>query len=230
MHVDILTAVPFAIPVDEGGLEAELTVPPDARGLVIFAHGCGSGRHSERDRQVARELRSHGFATLLADLFTDWEKRADRYSGWWRSDAVLQGERVTALIDWARSQAALAELPLALVGASTGAAAALLAAAERPESICAIVSRGGRPDLAVDRLNQVHAPTVLLVGEKDERIRRLNHEALKAMSCPARLEVVPDATHLFTEPGARAHGATRAAEWIRLQMARRAPVPASAVS
>jgi len=230
MHAATLTSVPFAIPVDEGGLEAELTVPPDARGLVIFAHGCGSGRHSERDHLMARALQAHGFATLLADLFTDWEKRADRHSGWWRSDVVLQGDRVTALIDWARSQPSLAHLPLALVGASTGAAAALRAAAERPEAIYAIVCRGGRPDLAVDRLAQVRAATLLLVGEKDERILRLNHEAMATMTRPARLELVPDATHLFSEPGAMAHVATRTAEWIRLQMARRAPAPVSAVS
>jgi dienelactone hydrolase len=230
MQADTLVPVELTIPVDEGGLEAELTVPPGARGLVIFAHGCGSGRHSERDHLIARELQERGLATLLADLFTSWERRADRHSGWWRADAVLQGRRVTALVDWAREHPSLAGLPIGLLGASTGAAAALRAAAERPEAISAIVSRGGRLDLAADALATVHAPTLLLVGERDGRIVGLNHEAMTQMTCSVRLEIVPDATHLFTEPGAMPHVATRAAEWLRLYLGRRAPVPVLAVS
>lgn len=230
MQADTLVPVSFTIPIDEGGLEAELTIPPDARGLVIFAHGCGSGRHSTRDRQIARELQERGLATLQADLFTSWEQRADRHSGWWRSDVALQGARVTTLVDWAREQPSLAGLPIGLVGASTGAAAALLAAAERPGTISGIVSRGGRPDLAAETLASVLAPTLLLVGERDARIVGLNRDAMARMSCPARLEIVPDATHLFTEPGAMAHVATRAAEWLLLHLGRRAPVPVLAVS
>lgn len=231
MQTETLVPAQVAIPIGGGWLQADLTTPSDPIGLVIFAHGSGSSRHSPRNQFVARELQSRGLATLLADLLTPPEERADQSSGQWRFDIPLLGRRVDVLIDWARQQAHLARLPIGLFGASTGAAAALLAAAERPDHVAAVVSRGGRPDLAAKALARVHAPTLLLVGERDEEVIALNRQAMAQMTGAVRLEIVPGATHLFEEEGALAHVAKRAADWFELQLARyppAAPGPAAA--
>jgi len=226
MQTEALVPAQVSIPIGGGWLQAELTTPPHAMGLVIFAHGSGSSRHSPRNQFVARELQAHGLATLLADLLTPPEERADQYTGQWRFDIALLGRRVNVLIDWARTQAPLADLPIGLFGASTGAAAALLAAAERPDHVSAVVSRGGRPDLAAGALARVHAPTLLLVGERDEEVIALNRQAMARMTSAVRLEIVPGATHLFEEEGALEHVATRAAEWFTFQLPRHRPAAA----
>jgi dienelactone hydrolase len=202
------------VPVGRARLSADLVVPERARGLVIFAHGSGSGRHSPRNQAVARALQSGGLATLLADLLTVEEEEADRFTGHLRFDIPLLGRRVVALVDWARELDALRDLPIGLFGASTGAAAALVAAAERPRDIAAVVSRGGRPDLARDALPQVVAPTLLLVGGFDTEVIELNRDARRHMQCPVDLTVVPGATHLFEEPGTLEQVAARARDWF----------------
>ena len=177
-------------------LGAELRSPPDPRGLVIFAHGSGSSRFSPRNQAVAQALVNAGFATLLLDLLTeDEETRRENVF-----DIALLDERLGHSIDWAGAQPDLAGLPVGLFGASTGAGAALLTAARSP-LVRAVVSRGGRPDLAGDALAAVTAPTLLIVGGRDEQVIELNRRAMRQMSAPVALEIVPGATHLFEEPG-----------------------------
>jgi dienelactone hydrolase len=195
-------------------LDADLSLPTSPQGLVIFAHGSGSGRHSPRNQFVARVLNTDGLATLLADLLTPAEETADRVSGHLRFNIPLLGQRLVVLIEWARQQPALRELPIALFGASTGAAAALVAAAARPGEIAAVVSRGGRPDLAGAALPHVTAPTLLIVGGADSEVIELNRWAKVRMRCPTSLEIVPGATHLFEEPGALEQVAKLAAGWF----------------
>jgi dienelactone hydrolase len=195
-------------------LEADLTVPDDARGVVLFAHGSGSSRHSPRNRMVAERLRGAGFATMLADLLTLEEERQDTATGALRFDIGLLADRVVAAVDWLRDEPATAERPLGLFGASTGAAAALVAAAHRPETVRAVVSRGGRPDLAAEFLALVRAPTLLIVGEHDELVARLNRHAAARLRAVHALETVAGATHLFEEPGALGQVAGWAAEWF----------------
>lgn len=178
-------------------LAGDLRKPPRPRGLVIFAHGSGSSRFSPRNREVAQVLVGEGMATLLFDLLTEKEagNRANVF------DIDLLAERLVQTIDWARARPDLADLPLGLFGASTGAAAALRAAADRPETVAAVVSRGGRPDLAGEALARVTAPTLLIVGGDDEPVLTLNREAEQQIAGPSRVAVVPGATHLFEEPG-----------------------------
>lgn len=202
------------IPVGREQLAADLVVPEGALGLVIFAHGSGSGRRSPRNVVVARALVGSGLATLLADLLTLEEEAVDRYSGHLRFDIGLLSRRVVALIDWARQHQVLGSLPIGLFGASTGAAAALVAAAVRPKDVAAVVSRGGRPDLAADALPGVTAPTLLLVGSLDTEVIALNQQARSRMRCPVSLELVQGATHLFEEPGTLEQVAARAGEWF----------------
>jgi dienelactone hydrolase len=197
-----------------GVLDADLTVPVDPAGLVIFAHGSGSGRHSPRNRFVAASLQQRGIATLLADLLTEAEERIDSRTAHLRFDIELLARRVVVLIDWARADQALQLLPMGLFGASTGAAAALVAATVRPGAVAAVVSRGGRPDLAGPALPNVVAPTLLLVGSRDEAVVDLNRQAGARMRAPTRLELVSGATHLFEEPGTLEHVAERAGEWF----------------
>jgi dienelactone hydrolase len=178
-------------------LEGVLTVPQGATGLVIFAHGSGSSRLSPRNIRVAQALNTRGLATLLFDLLTDWEA-ADRRNVF---DIPLLGTRVAEAIEWARSQAAVTGCAIGLFGASTGAAAALVAAARAPENVAAVVSRGGRPDLASPYLADVRAPTLLIVGGADIGVIELNEEALAQLTCERKLEIVPGATHLFEETG-----------------------------
>lgn len=189
--------------------------PGGAAGIVVFAHGSGSSRHSPRNRAVAAALRRHGVATLLADLLTAEEEDADvRGGGRLRFDIDLLARRVVGILDWLPGQPRLGPLPVALFGASTGAAAALVAAAERPARVRAVVSRGGRPDLAGAALARVRAPTLLIVGGADTEVLALNEEAARHLGGPWATHVVDGATHLFEEPGALAEVAEVAAAWL----------------
>jgi pimeloyl-ACP methyl ester carboxylesterase len=196
-------------------LDADLRVPQRAAGVVIFAHGSGSGRFSPRNRAVAAALEAGGFATLLCDLLTKTEESEDQYTRQHRFDIGLLGRRVVDAVDWAQAQPELRALPVATFGASTGAAAALIAAAERPGRVRAVVSRGGRPDLAAEALAQVEAPTLLIVGGADEVVIELNREAMRHMRCAVELQIIPGATHLFEERGALEQVAKLAAAWCR---------------
>lgn len=191
-------------------LPGDLCLPEGARGLVIFAHGSGSSRLSPRNRMVAEALCSAGLATLLFDLLTPREA-ADRRNVF---DIPLLAERVTDAIAWARHDPDVSSLPLGLFGASTGAAAALVAAAAEPEAVGAVVSRGGRPDLADGALGAVRAPTLLIVGGNDFGVIELNEAAFARLRCPKRLEIVPGATHLFEEPGALEEVVRLATDWF----------------
>lgn len=205
------TARHVRLPAGAVWLDGDLDVPADARGVVLFAHGSGSSRHSPRNRAVADALRRRGFATLLFDLLTPEEDR-DRAR---RFDIALLARRLSAALDRVRGEAGLAGRPVGLFGASTGAAAALQLAAARPEAIAAVVSRGGRPDLAgPDALRAVRAPTLLVVGGDDTELLALNRAVQGAIGPHARLAVVPGATHLFEEPGTLEAAATLAADWF----------------
>src|SRR5215510_5800556 len=210
-----------AVRIPDGAelLDGDLHIPVDARGLVIFAHGSGSSRFSSRNRQVAEFLNRGEFATLLLDLLTPAEERVDVRTAEYRFDIPRLGRRVVAATDWANAHPGLRELPIGYFGASTGAGAALIAAAERPNA-AAVVSRGGRPDLAGDALPRVTAPTLLIVGGDDEPVIELNEWALERLgSSVKRLEIVPGATHLFEEPGALEEVARIAAGWFTRYLA-----------
>jgi putative phosphoribosyl transferase len=196
------------LPLRGMNLAAVITVPHNATGVVVFAHGSGSGLHSPRNQYVASVLNDAGLATVLADLLTPDEERRDQRTAEVRFDVGLLAERVCRVVDWVDMYG------VGLFGASTGAAAALRAAAERPEIINAVVSRGGRPDLAADALERVQAPTLLVVGGRDETVLELNREAYERLPCEKRLDVVPGATHLFEERGALEQVATLAADWF----------------
>jgi dienelactone hydrolase len=195
-------------------LDADLRLPADPVGTVVFAHGSGSSRHSRRNREVAEVLAAGGFATLLLDLLTPQEESLDQFTREFRFDIGRLGRRVVAAIDWVSEQAELRAMSVGCFGASTGAAAALMAAAERPELVSAVVSRGGRPDLAADALPRVLAPTLLIVGGADAPVVQLNEEARQRMRAKVRLEVIPGATHLFEEPGALDQVSRLAVEWF----------------
>ena len=202
------------VPVGTTTLNADLRVPSRATGLVIFAHGSGSSRFSRRNRQVAEFLGDRGFATLLLDLLTAEEEAIDEETAEYRFDIGRLGPRVSAAADWAETRADVGGLPIGCFGASTGAAAALIAAADRPATIAAVVSRGGRPDLAGDALARVEAPTLLIVGGYDEPVIDLNRDAMRQMHAHVELEIVPGATHLFEEPGTLDRVADLAAGWF----------------
>ena len=202
------------IPVAGVVLAADVVVPEHPRGVVIFAHGSGSSRHSPRNRYVAEQLQDAGLATILADLLTREEELADARTAALRFDIGLLAERVAGVTDWIERFEPVAGLRIGSFGASTGAAAALVAAAERPQSIKTIVSRGGRPDLAGESLPAVHQPTLLIVGERDTPVIELNIEAMRRLGCDAELEIVPGATHLFEEPGALERVAVLARDWF----------------
>lgn len=195
-------------------LEGSVAMPEHAAGVVVFAHGSGSSRLSPRNTAVARDLNARGFATLLFDLLTELEAE-DRSNVF---DIELLGKRVGEAVLWARRSPQLESLPIGLFGASTGAAAALVAAANAPEEISAVVSRGGRPDLAGAFLPLVRAPTLLIVGGADLGIRELNEQALEELTCEKRLDIVPRATHLFEEPGTLEVVVDLAASWFRAHM------------
>jgi pimeloyl-ACP methyl ester carboxylesterase len=203
-------------------LAADFAAPPRPQGLVIFAHGSGSSRFSSRNRQVAETLYVRGFATLLLDLLTAAEESVDVYTAEFRFDIPRLAERVQAAAEWSRTVPEIAELPLGYFGASTGAAAALMAAAERPDLVHAVVSRGGRPDLAGMWLSRVHAPTLLIVGAADREVLDLNREAMRRMASHVELHVVKGATHLFEERGAMEEVERAAGEWFERYLEHRA--------
>jgi dienelactone hydrolase len=195
-------------------LTGDLVLPDAARGIVCFAHGSGSSRHSPRNREVAGVLQHAGLATLLMDLLGEDEERVDRVTAELRFDIPLLGRRVTAAIDRLGERADTAGLPLGLFGASTGAAAALMAAAERADRVRAVVSRGGRPDLAGDALPAVRAPVLLIVGGEDRQVLGMNERAAAELTAEHRVLVIPGATHLFEEPGTLEAAADAARDWF----------------
>jgi putative phosphoribosyl transferase len=203
-----------SIPVGPVALDADLTLPSGAEGLVVFAHGTGSSRHSPRNRFVAGELADAGLATLLLDLLTADEEERDLATGELRFDIDLLAERTVAAIDWVEGESATARLRVGVFGASTGAAAGLIAAAERPERIRAVVSRGGRPDLAARALERVSAPTLLIVGSGDPLVIGMNRDAMRELRAETQLEIVAGASHLFEEPGALEQVAELARGWF----------------
>lgn len=207
--------------VDSVTLEGDLTIPDQAEGIVLFAHGSGSSRHSPRNRFVAELLQGQGLATLLFDLLTPDEEIIDRQTRELRFDIELLAERLGGATAWVAEQPETENLPTGYFGASTGAAAALMAAARQPERIEAVVSRGGRPDLAGEALDQVEAPTLFIVGGNDRQVLRLNVQAASRLSLPAaekKVEVIAGAGHLFEEPGALEQVAQLAGEWFRTQL------------
>ncbi len=196
-------------------LEGMLALPGQPRGVVLFAHGSGSGRNSPRNRAVARWLQEAGLATLLVDLLTEDEERVDSVQGHLRFNIPFLSARLAACTEWRAAEPQTAGLPVGYFGASTGGGAALLAAAENPDRVKAVVSRGGRPDLAGDALRQVVAPTLLIVGAKDFPVIPLNQNALERLASPVKkLVLVPGATHLFEEPGTLEVVASLAADWF----------------
>lgn len=204
-----------SIDIEGATLEGTILFRDDAKGLVIFAHGSGSGRHSPRNRYVAEALGSQRIATLLFDLLTRREESFDQYSGEYRFNIPFLAKRLVAATRWIRSDTGTRDLKIGYFGASTGAGAALVAAAELPDLISAIVSRGGRPDLAGSALGLVRAPTLLIVGGDDEPVIAMNREALAQLRCPDKeLVIVPGATHLFEEPGKLEEVARIAVEWF----------------
>ena len=196
-------------------VEGNLALPAAARGIVLFAHGSGSSRFSPRNRYVARMLQEGGLGTLLIDLLTEEEERVDMRTREVRFDIPLLAERLVGAIDWLQEYEATRALRIGLFGSSTGAAAALMAAPRRPDAIGGIVSRGGRPDLAGAALQEVRAPTLLIVGGRDTVVITLNTQALEQLTAEKRLEIVPGATHLFEEPGALEQVAALARDWFQ---------------
>ena len=202
------------VPASGVQLEGNLVVPPSATGVVLFAHGSGSSRHSVRNQFVARRLQSNGLATLLIDLLTPQEERVDEVTRHVRFDIQLLADRLNAGIDWLAGRAETSALRVGLFGASTGGGAALVAAARDPERVGAVVSRGGRPDLAAEALPDVRAPTLLIVGGHDVPVIAMNERAMRAMRAEVRLDIVPGASHLFEEPGTLESVAELASDWF----------------
>jgi dienelactone hydrolase len=203
------------IPVGKASLEGTFRGPEGATAAVLFAHGSGSSRHSPRNRFVAESLQRAGLATVLLDLLTPEEEAVDVQTAEFRFDIGLLAYRVAEAVDWLTNASSAAGMTLGCFGASTGAAAALMAAADRPNAIKAVASRGGRPDLAGSALGRVHAPTLLLVGGMDQVVLALNREALAQLGCVHKqLDVIPGATHLFEEPGALEQVADKAERWF----------------
>ncbi|WP_405021397.1 dienelactone hydrolase family protein [Kitasatospora sp. NBC_00070] len=202
------------VPVGRSALAGDLAVPVAARGMVLFAHGSGSSRHSPRNRAVAATLQEAGLGTLLLDLLTAPEEAVDARTREHRFDIDLLTARLVAAVDWLTARPGTTGLPLGLFGASTGAAAALRAAAERPRQVRTVVSRGGRPDLAGDAIGLVRAPVLLLVGGHDRDVLRLNRAAAAQLTVPHRVQVIPGATHLFEEPGTLEAAADAARAWF----------------
>lgn len=209
-----MAAEAVKIPDGKVTLDADLSLPPRPAGLIVFAHGSGSSRHSSRNRDVSRALNDGGFGTLLLDLLTAQEESVDQFTRQYRFDIPRLGRRVIAAFDWTTDREDLRDLRLGCFVASTGAAAALIAAAERPVRTAAVVSRGGRPDLAGDALPLVHAPTLLIVGGDDEPVIELNEIAMSRMPGRVDLEIVSGATHLFEEPGAMEQVSRLAINWF----------------
>ena len=201
-------------------LDGDLVVPKRAQGLVVFAHGSGSSRHSPRNRAVAEYFQRDGFGTLLFDLLTAEEEASEVHTRQLRFDITMLAERLLAATAWVTEQEVAQGLSIGLFGSSTGAAAALVAAAELGDTIGAVVSRGGRPDLAGGALGRVTAPTLLIVGERDVPVIELNEQALEHLNCEKDLKIVPKATHLFEEPGTLDQVAQLASKWFQQQLHR----------
>ncbi len=205
----------LVLDVDGTHLEGDLCIPEGATALVVFVHGSGSSRHSPRNQYVADLLQQEGLGTFLFDLLTQEEEEFDVESGRLRFDIDLLADRLVRVLDLLEEREDTTGLPVCLFGASTGAAAALMAAARRPRDVSCVVSRGGRPDLAGPILREVQAPVLLIVGEADESVIELNQWALERIESPSDLVIVPGATHLFEEPGALDHVARLALDWVR---------------
>ncbi len=214
-------AATVRMPIGPVTLTGDLEIPQDATGLVLFAHGSGSSRHSLRNQSVARALRTAGSGTLLFDLLTREEEAEDANTGHLRFNIGFLAGRLAAATRWVISLEEAQQLPVGYFGSSTGGAAALVAAAESDADVRAVVSRGGRPDLAGEALPLVKAPTLLIVGECDEEVLRLNEAAYAQLQCEKRLDVVPRATHLFEEPGALGEVARLAARWFQKHLGAR---------
>lgn len=202
------------IPVGGAIIEGNLVVPPSAKGVVLFAHGSGSSRFSPRNQYVAKVLNKAGLATLLIDLLTKEEEETDMRTGHFRFDIDLLSQRLIVATEWLRKNPITKDLVFGYFGASTGAAAALIAAAKLPAEIKTVVSRGGRPDLALDYLQKVKAPTLLIVGGNDMVVLDLNKKAMQSLTAAKKLEIVPGASHLFEEQGKLAEVAKLSAEWF----------------
>lgn len=207
-------AIAVRIPIGEEFLEGDLVVPQAPRGVVLFAHGSGSSRHSPRNRRVAEALQDAGIATLLMDLLTEPEERADAATGHLRFDIGLLADRLDRATTWLGEQQQTETLRIGYFGASTGAAAALVAATKNSDRVSAVVSRGGRPDLATEALAEVAAPTLLIVGGNDTAVIGMNEDAMSQMPGDVRLEIVPGASHLFEEPGALEEVSRLARDWF----------------
>lgn len=216
------------IRIEQTPLDGDLVVPDSARGIVLFAHGSGSSRHSPRNRYVAEVLQTADLATLLMDLLSPDEEAIDAKTGGLRFDINLLARRLVGITRWVVEQPETAQLPIGYFGASTGAAAALVAAAELPDVVGAVVSRGGRPDLAGNALRRVVAPTLLIVGSRDQTVLELNRIALEVLPGTKRLEIVPGATHLFEEKGALELVAELAKDWFVLYLSRPSARPRAA--
>ena len=212
---------PVRIEAETVTLHADLRIPEQPAGLVIFAHGSGSSRLSPRNARVAGVLDHSGYATLLLDLLTEREELVDQSTRGYRFNIPLLGRRLVEVTDWSQAAPAVRGLPIALFGASTGAAAAVIAAADRPALVRAVISRGGRPDLAPDALPRVAAPTLLIVGSRDEQVIALNREACRRIRAPAELSIVAGAGHLFEEPGTLDEVARLATAWCDRYLAAR---------
>ncbi len=207
-------SITIALPDGGGVVHGDLVLPAGASGVVVFAHGSGSSRHSPRNRQVAESLRGRGLGTLLMDLLTPAEDAVDARTGQFRFDVGMLGGRLSAAVAVVAEDSTTRGLPVGLFGASTGGGAALVSAGRHPDSVAAVVSRGGRPDLAGDLLPHVTAPTLLIVGEHDPKVLELNRAAYERLAAERALEIVPGATHLFEEPGALDHVARLAGDWF----------------
>ena len=210
----VIEHIPVSVPIELGALDGDLNIPPELKGLVLFAHGSGSSRHSPRNRYVADVLNESSLGTLLVDLLTADEEREDEYNARLRFDIDLLTKRVVTITNWLAKQPQATGHTLGLFGASTGAAAALMAAARLPKLVKAVVSRGGRPDLAGLDAALVGVPTLLIVGGEDTAVIQMNRDAMALMKCETKLAIVPGATHLFEEPGTLAKVAKLAAGWF----------------
>ncbi|TDC33333.1 hydrolase [Micromonospora sp. 15K316] len=208
------------IPVGDARLVADVVLPSDPVGVVLFAHGSGSSRHSPRNTAVARVLNGEALGTVLIDLLTPAEDAVDARTAELRFNIPLLAERLAAIVDWLGAEQSTRGLPVGLFGASTGAAAALVSAAARPAKVSAVVSRGGRPDLASSALSDVRAPTLLLVGGLDDEVIALNEQARGLLTGTVELRIVPGATHLFEEPGTLEQVTAAAAEWFTTHLSR----------
>jgi dienelactone hydrolase len=207
-----------SVNMEDVALEANLVIPEGATSIVAFAHGSGSSRFSPRNRAVASTLNEGGLATLLMDLLTSDEQQVDQRTAHLRFDIGLLAERVAGTVDWLTEQAETRDLDVGLFGASTGAAAALVAASQRPERVGAVVSRGGRPDLAGDALPNVKSPVLMIVGGRDTPVIGMNEDAAEKLTIEHQIEIVPGATHLFEEPGALKKVAELARDWFNKQL------------